>query len=98
MDDIRRNYLSFESRLLTYSNWSNSAVSAASLARAGFFYFNISDNVECFLCHVVVHKWEEGNDPLSDHLRWSEDCLFAKLLWEERKKEFGYDTVDSASL
>lgn len=96
IEDIRLNLLPFETRLLTYSNWVNSVVVPASLARAGFFYFNVDDYVECFVCHVVVHDWKEGDDPLSEHIRWSNNCLFARLLWEEKKKQSGYDTVDAS--
>lgn len=37
-------------RLKTFKNWPNPNVSPSSLAKAGFFYLNQSDQVKCAYC------------------------------------------------
>jgi hypothetical protein len=50
------------------------------LVSAGFFYTNLGDVVRCAFCNVEVGRWEKGDDPMTDHLRWSPSCGFAKGL------------------
>ncbi|KAI5463826.1 hypothetical protein BGZ63DRAFT_200746 [Mariannaea sp. PMI_226] len=61
-------------------NWPHETIAPASLARAGFF-FNPSiaspDNVTCFLCHKGLDGWEEGDDPLLEHLKHASECGWA---------------------
>jgi len=33
--------------------------------------------VVCFLCHKALDSWEEGDDPLVEHLKLSSDCGWA---------------------
>jgi len=50
------------------------------LAKAGFFYYPFSpspDNCACFLCHSALDGWEEGDDPLAEHLKHSPNCGWA---------------------
>lgn len=35
-----------------------------------------SDLVKCYLCKVEIGMWEEGDDVLVDHIRWSSSCDF----------------------
>lgn len=52
-----------------------------SLATAGFFYVQGNvDTVECFHCGVQIFDWKPFDDPLTEHLRLSKQCTFAKLL------------------
>lgn len=50
------------------------------LARAGFYFQpwpDNPDNVVCFLCHKSMDGWEEGDDPLEEHLKHSSQCGWA---------------------
>lgn len=50
------------------------------LAEAGFYYIPTPDShdlVKCFLCDKSLDGWEQGDDPLVEHLRHSKDCGWA---------------------
>ncbi|KAG0649145.1 Chromosome segregation cut17 [Hyphodiscus hymeniophilus] len=60
--------------------WPHKWLLAEDLAKAGFFYYPIlinPDNVACFLCHKNIDGWEEGDDPLVEHLKHSPNCGWA---------------------
>ena len=70
------------------------------LARAGFFYQPTSeaeDNCECFLCHVKLDGWEDGDDPIEEHLKHSSTCGWAISASIQRKFDQGA-TVDADPL
>lgn len=54
-------------------------MSPQSLAKAGFFYLNRSDHVRCAWCHGEIGKWEVGDNPFTEHLRFFPHCLWAQL-------------------
>lgn len=54
-------------------------ISPQSLAKAGFYYFNESDHVRCAYCQGVIAKWEAGDDPFAEHLRFFPACSRAQL-------------------
>jgi Inhibitor of Apoptosis domain len=71
------------------------------LAQAGFVFDPISaeraaaekkkrkarlDRVQCVYCKILLFGWEEGDDPLADHLHEAPKCELARLLEEQRKK------------
>lgn len=74
-----RVYTCFSDRLLSFKNWPGTQ-SPQSMASAGFFYINPDDDVQCFYCGIRIAFWEPSDIPLSEHLRWSKDCVFANLL------------------
>lgn len=50
------------------------------LARAGLFFHPSAespDNVACFLCLKAFDGWEDGDDPLAEHLKHAPDCGWA---------------------
>lgn len=59
------------------------------MARAGFFYTQREDIVQCFNCNARLGQWKTSDDPLAEHLRWSGHCVYAKLL----ATTTGYDTI-----
>lgn len=61
-------------RLNTFHSWPVSFIDKHQLARFGFFYYGPSDLVKCFFCKVEIGMWEEGDDVLTDHIRWSDRC------------------------
>ncbi|MGL5961636.1 MAG: RING-HC finger protein [Cetobacterium sp.] len=61
-------------RLETFNNWNVSFIDKNQLALFGFYYYGPGDMVKCYFCHVEIGMWEEGDDVLTDHIRWSESC------------------------
>jgi Inhibitor of Apoptosis domain len=50
------------------------------MAKAGFFFYPLQgsiDNTKCFLCKASIDGWEQGDDPLVEHLTLSPDCGWA---------------------
>ncbi|KAK7864875.1 hypothetical protein R5R35_010257 [Gryllus longicercus] len=68
------NLKSKEDRLTTFSGWPVSFMSENSLATAGFYYLHKGDVVRCAFCGVEVAHWEEGDNPMEEHRRWSPSC------------------------
>lgn len=78
--DVRTSpFVSYLERLRTFNCWSR-IQTPDSLARVGFFRTGGLDEVQCFYCGIRIFDWEPHDDPLSEHLRWSSDCVFANLL------------------
>lgn len=46
------------------------------LAKAGFYYTNRGDTVECFICGATIGNWEKHDIPLEEHGNKSENCAF----------------------
>lgn len=67
-------------RRKTYERWPVSFMDINNLSAAGFYFTHKGDVVRCAFCGVEVGRWEEGDDPLSDHQRWSPSCGFIKGL------------------
>lgn len=60
------------------------------LAKAGFFYHPTQsnpDNVACFLCRSNLDGWEEGDDPLVEHLKHAPNCGWAIVASIEKGDE-----------
>ena len=64
-----RDSMRFESvRLATFSNWPSWATASPTLlARAGFYYTGMRDEVTCFCCGIRLKDWQPGNRPLTEH-------------------------------
>ncbi|KAG6017270.1 hypothetical protein E4U43_001878 [Claviceps pusilla] len=61
-------------------SWPHKQIAPASLAKAGFYfepYAENPDNCACFLCGKGMDGWEEGDDPLQEHLKHSPTCGWA---------------------
>lgn len=67
-------------RLRTFSGWPCPFLHPASLAKAGFYYTKKEDVVKCAYCGVEIGKWEQGDDIIKDHKRWSPNCIFLKSI------------------
>lgn len=65
-------------RLNTFEGWNCPYVQPASLAKAGFYYTRVLDRVRCPFCQLEVEQWEDGDDALTDHRKWSSDCPFVR--------------------
>lgn len=63
-----------ENRLKTFENWNVAYIDKYLLALLGFYYYGPGDMVKCYFCGVEIGMWEEGDDILTDHMRWSPNC------------------------
>lgn len=61
-------------RLKTFEQWNVPFICKNQLALLGFYYFGPSDMVKCYFCGVEIGLWEDGDDVLTDHMRWSPSC------------------------
>ncbi|XP_031630939.1 death-associated inhibitor of apoptosis 2-like isoform X2 [Contarinia nasturtii] len=66
-------------RLSTFTNWPVPYISPQTLAKAGFYYFNNTDQVKCAWCQGVIAKWEVGDNPFTEHLKFFPNCPRAQL-------------------
>lgn len=67
-------------RRRTYEKWPVPFMDTNHLSAAGFYFTNRRDVVRCAFCGVEVGQWEEGDDALRDHQRWSPSCEFIRGL------------------
>uniref|UniRef100_H3B1U1 RING-type E3 ubiquitin transferase n=1 Tax=Latimeria chalumnae TaxID=7897 RepID=H3B1U1_LATCH len=66
-----------DNRLKTFQSWPrDSPVSAAELAKAGFFFLGPSDRVQCFCCRGILTEWVLGDRPLQEHRKHFPNCEF----------------------
>lgn len=65
-------------RLRTFDGWTVSFINKHQLAMLGFYYYGPRDFVKCYFCGVEVGMWEEGDDVLTDHKKWSPSCKFIR--------------------
>lgn len=42
----------------------------------GLFYTGNGDKVICFSCGLGLKDWEAGDEPLTEHARWTSGCLY----------------------
>ncbi|XP_012264181.2 baculoviral IAP repeat-containing protein 7 [Athalia rosae] len=73
----RSEYRTEAQRLRSFVNWPvSNIVTPESLAKAGFYYLQQADMVECAFCRGVVMKWELGDDPDREHRIHFPSCDF----------------------
>ncbi|CAH1246363.1 BIRC3 [Branchiostoma lanceolatum] len=66
-------------RVHTFFGWpEGTPVRPEVLAKLGFFYLGVRDKVECAFCGGVLHQWEEGDDPKTEHKRHYPHCPFIR--------------------
>lgn len=65
-----------ENRLLTYRFWPRSDIDYMKLAKAGFFYTNYRDCVQCYYCSILVSQWDKNDVPEIEHARLSKSCMY----------------------
>lgn len=79
LSGIQASSLNIEAnRLKTFEKWNVSFIDKNHLALLGFYYYGPGDIVKCFFCGVEIGSWEEGDDILTDHRRWSPSCKFIR--------------------
>lgn len=70
----------------TFVDWKIKSPSARDLADNGFVrMLSMKDNTKCVYCGVNLIKWEEGDDPIEDHLYASPFCSL--MLYKRQEKD-----------
>uniref|UniRef100_A0A2M4BPE3 Putative apoptosis 1 inhibitor n=1 Tax=Anopheles marajoara TaxID=58244 RepID=A0A2M4BPE3_9DIPT len=63
-----------QNRLQTFDQWPVTFIRKEELARYGFYYTGNEDTVKCHFCRVEIGMWEEHDNVIEEHLRWSPYC------------------------
>jgi hypothetical protein len=75
----------YENRLRTFETYPKQMLpDKYQLARVGFYYTKESDIVICFRCRVKVSSWERDDIAGVEHLKWSPNCDFMKMIGPEK--------------
>lgn len=84
-------FSSYESRLETFYDYPiETQTYREKLANAGFFYFHVSDYVQCHNCRGCLRDWNDMHDPLVRHTETFQTCNFAM----DRKMKRGSTMTD----
>ncbi|CAO1419708.1 unnamed protein product [Diamesa hyperborea] len=82
-----------QNRLATFRNrWPLSFISPNLLAKAGFYYLNVDDQVKCAYCGGIIGQWEMGDDPLNEHKKFFPDCPIVRQNIQD-DEDIGIQTV-----
>lgn len=71
MDDVMRNELE---RLKTFKHWPHLFIDAGILAKTGFYYSGLFDQVICQFCKLTLQYWQRGDGEVGEHRRFSPEC------------------------
>lgn len=82
-------------RLRTFTSWPISHITPGELAKAGFFYTNEEDKVQCAFCSGTLSRWQLGEDPMVEHRRHFPRCPYVERRKLTRRGSF--DTSSSSS-
>ncbi|KAK8744295.1 hypothetical protein OTU49_000722 [Cherax quadricarinatus] len=63
-------------RRQTFANWTVAFIDPEQLARAGFFYLQTQDHVQCVFCQGIVGYWDPGDHPDLEHRKHFPNCPF----------------------
>uniref|UniRef100_V9IB38 Apoptosis 2 inhibitor n=1 Tax=Apis cerana TaxID=7461 RepID=V9IB38_APICE len=75
--ESRKKYRIMSHRLQSFTNWPlSSIVLPENLAKAGFYYLQHDDEVQCIYCGGILKKWELGDDPNKKHRKYFPNCNF----------------------
>lgn len=75
-----RYYFDIDNRITSFTGWNISFLNPKRMAEAGFFFLQRDDTVKCPFCGIEVCNWEKGDDPLTDHIKWSPSCRYVRQL------------------
>ncbi|AHH82682.1 IAP-3 [Buzura suppressaria nucleopolyhedrovirus] len=63
-------------RLASFTNWPVVFLTPQQMAKNGFYYIGVHDEVRCAFCKVEFRKWMEGDNPADHHRKWAPQCPF----------------------
>ncbi|XP_060525419.1 death-associated inhibitor of apoptosis 1 isoform X2 [Cylas formicarius] len=92
-------YKKYEDRIKSFVNWPNNQIAIDVLAKAGFYYKNHEDVVECPYCNIEGYQWVADDNPMEDHRTWSPNCPFvATSVEHDNSSNETTRTVDTCGL
>ena len=87
----------YEKRLNTFDTYPKQMLpEKIQLARAGLYYTEKSDVCQCFLCHVKLNAWEQDDDTIKEHYKWSPQCEYIKMVGAPQKTGFTFGSNTSS--
>lgn len=82
---------SYEERLQSFRNWSETAyISAESLAEAGFYHCGHGDRVRCFSCGGALKEWQEKDTAWGEHAKHFPSCDFVQQHFRMNSRDEPY--------
>ncbi|EDV52193.2 death-associated inhibitor of apoptosis 1 [Drosophila erecta] len=63
-----------EARLKTFTDWPLAWLDKHKLAQTGMYFTHVGDKVKCYFCGVEIGCWEQEDQPVPEHQRWSPNC------------------------
>jgi hypothetical protein len=91
------NYENVIDRINSFVNWpTNCNISPSEFAFCGLFYTGKFGMVRCFQCGIGLKDWGVDDNPLNDHYKYANDCLFINKMFGPRPIEI--DTFPGAKL
>lgn len=68
-----------ELRVKTFDErWPHTFLEPRILAKTGFYFIGPYDQLKCYFCKVEVGRWENGDNEVTEHIRWSPNCPLLK--------------------
>lgn len=78
-----------EKRLQTFKNWPLDYIDKYILAKTGMYYTKIRDKVKCNFCQVEIENWQEEDNPILEHMKWSLNCP----ILQQRRQNNSLDSI-----
>jgi len=76
-------FIKCQTRLRSFTNgWPRLSFtpSPEQLAKAGFFYVGARDHTQCFFCGIKLRHWQNKDDPLQEHHKFSPGCEYLQMV------------------
>ena len=61
-------------RIESFINWPISYISPKALAKNGFYYLGIGDQIKCNFCDIKLHQWKAEDTVEGEHRKHSPYC------------------------
>ena len=75
----QKNLASPDVRRETFKTYTKDYPDITQLVEAGFYYLDVGDECQCYLCAVRLFNWEINDDPMNEHRKYRPDCEIFNL-------------------
>ena len=80
----------YENRLRTFDTYPKQILpDKFQLAKAGLYYTGKSDICQGFQCHVELSSRKRDDDAIKQHLKWSSNCEYMKMVAAPPQRQTG---------
>lgn len=74
------NFISCSDRVKSFKNWPKQMRQQPNeLAKNGFFYGGVTDQVICFCCGVGMQSWNVNDVIEHEHRKWTPRCEYLRM-------------------